>query len=141
MDSLYHEIDTLGDTSEEYEDQSSHIAGYIRKAALAGGGVLESAEFNQLHSRGFFISRIIWTVIDTQPSGDMIELEAQFGMPSSCTDFKYLVRGTYNYNERTASHNITKRSPSQIETNFFNNRLEKASKIAFDKVIEKYEEP
>ena len=137
---VYHEIDNLEETQEDKGDSSSY-AGFIRKAALAGGGVLESTEFNQLHASGFFISKIVWTVIDTVPAGDKIELEAQFGNPASCTDFKYLVRGVYNYNERTTDHNATRRSPSRIETSDFNHRLEKSAKSAFDKVMNKYTEP
>ncbi|MFC3282636.1 hypothetical protein [Litchfieldella rifensis] len=138
---VYHEIDNLDDEqddSDEDNESSTNFAGFIRKAALAGGGVLESAEFNQLHSRGFFISKIIWTVVDTLPGGDKVELEAQFGQPSSCSDFKYLVRGVYNYNDRAKIHNTTKRTPSRVETGTFNKKLEKAAKIAFDKVASIY---
>lgn len=136
---VYHEIDDLDENEDDEENASSeNFAGFIRKAALAGGGVLESAEFNQLHSRGFFISKIIWTVVDTLPGGDKVELEAQFGKPSSCTDFKYLVRGIYNYNERTQAHNVTKRTPSRVETGTFNRKLEKSAKTSFDKIMETY---
>lgn len=135
---VYHEIDDLDENDENEEDSSSNFAGFITKAALAGGGVLESTEFNQLHSRGFFISKIIWTVVDTLPGGDKVELEAQFGRPSSCTDFKYLVRGIYNYNERAQDHNVTKRTPSRIETGTFNRKLEKAAKSSFDKIMKTY---
>lgn len=135
---VYHEIDDLDENDEDEETSSANFAGFIRKAALAGGGVLESAEFNQLHSRGFFISKIIWTVVDTLSGGDKIELEAQFGMPSSCTDFKYLVRYIYNYNERTQEHNVTKRTPSRVETGTFNRKLEKAAKSSFDKIMKTY---
>lgn len=136
---VYHEIDSLEDSQETDDaDNTTNFAGFITKAALAGGGVLESAEFNQLHPRGFFISKIIWTVVDVLLSGDKVELEAQFGVPSSCTDFKYLVRGIYNYNEKSQVHNITKRTPSRVETGAFNKKLEKAAKVAFDKVSKKY---
>ena len=139
---VYHEIDSLDDNLDDDDEEiSSSYAGFIRKAALAGGGVLESAEFNQLHSSGFFICKIVWTVVDMIPGGDIIELEAQFGKPSSCTDFKYLVRGVKNYNDRTKTHNITKRPPSRVETNAFNNRLEQAAKFAFKKITQKYAEP
>mgnify|MGYP000049335930 CR=1 FL=1 len=141
---VYHKIDNLEDSLDEEnedEDESSSYAGFIRKAALAGGGVLESAEFNQLHSSGFFICKIVWTVVDELPGGDIVELEAQFGTPSSCTDFKYLVRGVRSFNERTKTQIITKRPPSRLETNAFNNRLEKAAKLAFDKIMYKYVEP
>jgi len=133
---VYHEVDDLDENDEEAS--STNFAGFIRKAVLAGGGVLESTEFNQLHSRGFFISKIIWTVVDTLPGGDKVELEAQFGMPSSCTDFKYLVRGIYNYNERTQAHNATKRTSSRVETGVFNRKLEKAAKSIFDKIMKTY---
>lgn len=137
---VYHEIDRLDDEIDDLEDDETpdNYAGFIRKAALAGGGVLDSTEFNQLHARGFFISKITWTVIDNLPGGDKIELEAQFGKPSSCTDFKYLVRGIYNYNENTRTHNVTKRTPSRLETGVFNNKLEKAAKTSFDKVASSY---
>ena len=135
---MYHEIDNLDDDDDDDEDGSDNFAGFIRKAALAGGSVLESPEFNQLHSRGFFISKIIWTVADPLPGGDKVELEAQFGKPSSCTDFKYLVRGIYNYNERTQDHNVTKRTPSKLETGVFNRKLEKAAKKSFDIVMKTY---
>ena len=135
---VYHEIDILDENEEDEESSPTNFAGFIRKAALAGGSVLESAEFNQLHSRGFFISKIIWTVVDTLPGGDKVELEAQFGRPSSCTDFKYLVRGIYNYNERTQAHNVTKRTPSRVETGTFNRKLEKAAKSSFDKIMKTY---
>jgi len=141
---VYHVVDSLEEEEEDDDDtnedqgSSTSIAGYIRKAALAGGSVLESTEFNQLHSGGFFISKIVWTVVDILPGGDRIELEAQFGSQSSCTDFKYLVRGIYNYNERTKTHNITKRTPSRVETNTFNKKLEKAAKDSFDLIMKSY---
>lgn len=135
---VYHEIDNLDGNGDDEEDSSASFAGFIRKAALAGGSVLESTEFNRLHSREFFISKIIWTVVDTLPGGDKVELEAQFGTPSSCTDFKYLVRGVYNYNERTQDHNATKRTPSRVETDTFNKKLEKAAKNSFDKIMNTY---
>jgi len=139
---VYHKIDNLEDNlDEESENESSSYAGFIQKAALAGGGVLESTEFNQLHSRGFFICKIVWTVVDIHPGGDIVELEAQFGTPSSCTDFKYLVRGVRHFNERIKTQIVTKRAPSRLETNVFNNHLEKAAKLAFDKIVHKYAEP
>jgi len=139
---VYHKIDNLEDNlDEESENESSSYAGFIQKAALAEGGVLESTEFNQLHSRGFFICKIVWTVVDIHPGGDIVELEAQFGTPSSCTDFKYLVRGVRHFNERIKTQIVTKRAPSRLETNVFNNHLEKAAKLAFDKIVHKYAEP
>ena len=137
---VYHAIDSLDDADDDEtdEEQAGRFAGYIRKAVLAGNGVLESAEFNQLHARGFFISKIVWTCDEKIKGGDRVEFEAQFGTPSSCTDFKYLVRGIYNYNERTQEHNVTRRAASPKEIKKLNILLEKAAKLSFEAVEKKY---
>jgi len=136
---VYHHIDDL-DEETDSEELSEHIAGYIRKAVLSGGGVLTSSEFNQLHKKGFFISKIIWKAVDSLPQGDMVEFEALFGNASSCSDYKYLVRGIYNYNERTAMHNVTRRAASRIEVSTLTRKLEEASKAAYALVVKKYDE-
>lgn len=136
---VHHEIDSLEDSQDDEEQEASaSYAGYINKAVLTGGSVLESAEFKQLHSNKFFISRIIWTAEDELPKGDLVEMEAQFGAPSSCTEFNYLVRGIRSFNERTSLHNVTKRSPSRSEMNHFGKEIDKASRTALKKVKEKY---
>ncbi len=136
---VFHDPDSILD-DEEGEADGSSFAGYITKAALAGNGVLESSEFNQLHKRGFYIYRIIWTSIESLTGGDKIELEAQFGSPSTCTDFKYLLRGVFNYNDRNKAHNVTKRTPTPREVNFINELLEKAAKTAYEAVMKKFVE-
>ena len=134
---IYNEVDNLDEIHDD-DDSTPDYAVYIKKAALAGGGVLDSAEFSQMHSRGFFIGKIIWTVIDKDLGGDKVELEAQFGKPSSCTDFKYLVRKIYSYNERTRDHNKSCRPPSRLETDVMNKGLETAAKMSFDKILSSY---
>ncbi|RZQ52911.1 hypothetical protein C1E23_11635 [Pseudoalteromonas phenolica] len=137
---VFHDPDSSLDEEDDDEADGSSFAGYITKAALAGSGVLESSEFNQLHNRGFYIYRIIWTSIESLTGGDKIELEAQFGSPSSCTDFKYLLRGVFNYNDRNKAHNVTKRTPTPREVNQINELLEKAAKTAYEAVIKKFVE-
>lgn len=133
---VYHDIDSLSDDD---SDEPNHYAGYINKAVLAGSGVLESAEFNQLHKRGFFIYKLVWTAIDKTDDGDKVEFEALFGEPASCSDFKYLVRGVYNFKDSTKEHNVTRRVATPKEVRELNKLLEKAAKSAYDKVIEKYQ--
>lgn len=135
---VHHGADSMNNSDDE--ESTAAYASYINKASLAGGGVLQSAEFNQLHDRGFFISKIIWTVVDNLPGGDKLELEAQFGTPASCTNFKYLVRYVYNYNTAASAHNVTTRPPSRTETSAYNTLLENAAKAAFDHVTSKYME-
>lgn len=137
---VHSEIDNLEESTEDNEVQptSAEYAGHIIKAVLTGGSVLESAEFKQLHSNKFFISKIIWTAEDLVPKGDIVELEAMFGSPASCTDFQFLVRGIRSYNEKTSTHNKTKRSPSRSEMNHFDKEIDKASKLALEEVKKIY---
>ncbi|PVZ69724.1 hypothetical protein [Pelagibaculum spongiae] len=134
---VYHQVDELDELSED-DKQDARLAGYINKAALAGQGVLDSQEFNQLHKRGFFICKIIWTVDSLIRFGDKAELEAQFGTPKSCTEFNYAVRGIFNYNERTAMHNVKRRATTHIENNELNSLLKDAAERAHDDIKTKY---
>ena len=137
---VYHDIDTLDDDNEDedLDNASASFAGFIRKANLSGGGVLESAEFGQLHKRGFFISKVIWTAEDETYGGHVVEFEAQFGTPASCTDFKYTIRGIRHFNEHTKTHNATRKPANQTEARRYSAILEKTAKATFDKVMAKY---
>ncbi len=127
---------TDGDEDQDSDVETpTNIASHIRKAALSGKGVLESEEFGQLHSKGFYISKIIWIAEDEIPGGERIELEAEFGDPIKCRAFKYLVRGIYKYNDQRSSHNVTKRTPSRDELRKYNPLMERAAKIAEQKVF------
>lgn len=133
---VFHDVDSLGDDDDD--DTSSRLGSYITKAALAGSGVLQSKEFNQLHKENFFISKIVWTAISTSKDGDKIELEALFGDASTCSDFKYLVRGVYRYNERSSAHNVTKKSATLSENHEYGGLLRKAAEKAYQDVLDKY---
>lgn len=137
---IYHNSEKLDEDEDEDEDGKSEatLASYINKAALAGEGVLESQEFNQLHARGFYIYSIIWTAVSASRNGEKVEFEAQFGAPDSCTDFKYTTRGVYNYNEKTGEHNVTRRATNQIENDNYDSLLRIASEKALKIVKQEY---
>jgi hypothetical protein len=126
--------------SEDMEDLDRDATGYISKAVLAGTGVLESSEFSQLHSKGFFISRIVWIAVDRHLTNDKrIELEAEFGNPFLCQDFKYVCKGFFERKE-DGSFNITRKPFNHQEDKEMMTLLEKASRAAFKEVLEKYGE-
>jgi hypothetical protein len=119
------------------EELDRIVTGYITKAVLNGTGVLESSEFSQLHREGFFISKIVWHVIDRDlTNSKKIELEALFKEPDSCTEFAYLCRGYYE--KRDENFNITRKSFEKGEDKPMMLLLEKAAKAAYQEVIEKY---
>jgi hypothetical protein len=135
---VFHLVEEVDEEANSSTD--ARLASYINKAALAGEGVLESQEFKQLHTRGFYIYKIIWTVISENKTGEheKVEFEAQFGTPSACTDFKYSARGVYNFNENTKAHNVTRRSTYPRESQRYDLLLREASERAFEKVKNKY---
>lgn len=128
------------DESEDMEDLGRDATGYISKAVLSGTGVLESSEFSQLHSKGFFISRIVWIAVDRHLTNDIrVELEAEFGNPALCQDFKYVCKGFFERKE-DGSFNITRKSFNHLEDKQMITLLEKASRAAFQEVLKKYGE-
>ncbi|EMI4223256.1 hypothetical protein V6439_002370 [Vibrio parahaemolyticus] len=130
------------DTVDEFDEEDSEVklASYINKAALNGAGVLESSEFNQLHSRGFYIYRIVWTSIDTSCEGPKVEFEAQFGKPDMCTDFKYSVLGVYPYNVNSAGYFITRKPATPYENEKYKALLRDASEEAHKEALNSYGE-
>ncbi|MCF2829600.1 MULTISPECIES: hypothetical protein [unclassified Pseudoalteromonas] len=135
---VYHlEQDKLDELNDD-GDSEARLASYINKAALAGAGVLESSEFKQLHKKGFYIYRIIWTAIDTAFEGAKVEFEAQFGNPKICKDFMYTVRGTYPYNSRTQDYNVTRKAATPHENEKYNMKLRDTSENAVKFAVSKY---
>lgn len=123
--------------SEDDDGFPTQFAGHIKKAVLDGDGVVNSPEFKQLHDSGFFISRVVWTVVDLNGAGDKFELEALFGEQETCTDFKYMVRGVYPALSE-GGHVINRRMPGALERNKFTELLEQASVHAFESVKSSY---
>jgi hypothetical protein len=136
----HHRPNIEDEESEDIEDLDRDVPGYISKAVLAGTGVLQSSEFSQLHSKGFFISRIVWIAVDRRLTNDRrIELEAEFGNPVLCQDFKYVCKGFFERKE-DGSFNITRKPFNLQEDKEIMTLLEKASRAAFKEVFEKYGE-
>jgi hypothetical protein len=134
------DVDFEDEESEDMEDLDRDVTGYISKAVLAGTGVLQSSEFSQLHSKGFFISRIVWIAVDRHLTNDRrVELEAEFGNPVLCQDFKYVCKGFFERKE-DGSFNITRKPFNPQEDKEMMTLLEKASRAAFKEVLEKYGE-
>lgn len=90
------------------EEDSSEIAGdeeidlgiHIKSASMKGGNVLESPQLRGFFTQGFYVSKIVWQCREKGAfDSDIFEFEAQFGEPGFCTNFSYLVRGYYEYQE------------------------------------------
>ncbi|MGR6872119.1 hypothetical protein ACU6U9_07405 [Pseudomonas sp. HK3] len=118
---------------EEYnEETDTNIGIRIDKASLKGVGVLESSELNDLHLRGFYISKIIWTAKERNlVDSDKYVLEAQFSDPDEFNNFNYLAKGFYRYisaNEFSKSKTLL----SNIDETKINIELENSAKETID---------
>lgn len=131
---VHHSIDTLSVDLDE-EDNLSNLTGSIKKAALTGDGVHLSKELQQLHKKGFFISKIVWKSKGNLYKGNIVEFEVMFGNASSCTDFKYLIRGVYDFNDRNGRNNTTRRNATRYELDVLNKKIVEASKYSYLKLV------
>jgi hypothetical protein len=89
------------DPAQPEEDQELRMSkealkALVRKVALSGENILLSPQYQQLAKDGFFISKAIWTSMETAAKGRLFEFEAEFQNPQSASDFAYRVRGMYD---------------------------------------------
>jgi hypothetical protein len=106
---------------------------HISKASLRGQGVFQSDELKVLSSKGFYISRIVWTAKGPALNSDIYEFEAQFSNADECRDFTYLPRGYYRYLEAQA-HNQTRTAFSREEEHRFGVLIEAAARATLKKL-------
>lgn len=135
-----HHQDSQLDEENEYEDddveRTVNLVGYIKKAALSGGGVLSSLEFKELVKKGFYISRVVWHIVPKDDIGDKFSLEALFKNPDDCDGFTYIVRGAYNAS--STGYNSTRRPPTREECKKLNDLIEKSAVESHSKIIAEY---
>ena len=119
------------DDDDDSEDVSSGI--HISKATLRGQGVLQSDELKLLTSKGFYISRIVWTAKLATIDSNIYEFEAQFSLPDECKAFTYLPRGYYRY-LGASGFNQTRTAFSNEEEHRFSTLIEAAARSTLQKL-------
>jgi len=133
------ETSPSNDDNQESDDQNEdeiNLGVHISRASLKGEGVLESQEMQNLISRGFYISKIIWqTKRTSEIDSDIYEFEAQFSEPETCTRFSYLVRGHYKY--LGDQHFSTSRSQLSLEEDIeLSKAIESTARASLMKIAE-----
>jgi len=104
----------------------------IDKASLKGKGVLESKQLMELEGHGFYLWKIRWTVREKPVGSELVEFEAQFGNQAKCSDFSYIVKGVYNYNNGKYAKNRV-RASSVVEQQL-KVKLEQAAQKTLDDI-------
>lgn len=96
-------VDRIVRESDDDEDaeataDTDELKALVRKVALSGENILISPQYQQLAKDGFFISRSVWTSIETTGEGRIFEFEAEFKDAQNASNFAYQIRGVYQRN-------------------------------------------
>lgn len=124
------------DSSEIADEEDTDLGIHIKSASLKGGNVLESPELRGFFTRGFYLSKIVWQCRETGLfDSDILEFEAQFGEPELCSNFSYLVRGYYEYQE-SGGHSKTRKQFGAAGDRDIGKLIESAARTAVRQLFE-----
>ncbi|PQQ35959.1 hypothetical protein C6H68_22050 [Photorhabdus luminescens] len=124
------------DDNEDEDEDSVDTGCHISKASLKGRGVLESKELNDLLSKGFYITKIIWiSVVNGFIDSNKYEFEAEFVDSDNCTLFSYRIRGQYKY--KSAGEYTNRQDVEKEKEVLLSSLMENAAREISDKIIEK----
>jgi hypothetical protein len=124
------------DVEDEKLEAEEEMLVFIKRAALDGGGLLNSEDYKRLIQKGFYISSIVWHSILQKPSQPKVEFEAMLGNPGEGSGFKYNVRGVYNW--RQDHHTQTRRPVSDADKTKYLESLEVAARNAYGTIKSKF---
>ena len=128
-------VSTLNKVDDKVIDEA--IVASIKRVILKGCSVINTTEFNSLKSKGFYISKLIWTCKkDKGVNDDLFEFEAEFGNQEKCTDFKYSCNGYYSFDTETLQHQSQKSKIYNSKENELLSLLEKSAENAFNKTLQ-----
>jgi hypothetical protein len=85
------------DLDEELEDDAAKemFAAVVHSMALSGQNLVQSQEYKDLTSRGFFITAITWRSEQERDPYDIIQFDAGFEDRKTGTGFRYQVQGAF----------------------------------------------
>jgi len=107
----------------------------VDRVSLKGSGLLSSEVFHQLKDKGFFISSIVWTMLE-KGSGTWIELEAGFEDAQAGAGFRYFIRGHRPLSPKTPGEVVKCwKAMSQEQKNELYPKIEAAAKRIADSVL------
>lgn len=127
------ELNRIKTSEDENSDDDTEIdTSFVKKVLLKGAAVDSSPIFAQLHSKGYYISRIAWASKPKVIQGDRIQVEAFFKNADLCNDFSYQIKGINNY--RNDKYNITTRAASDLEKKTISLMIESAAMNAYNAI-------
>lgn len=119
------------EVKEKFEREQ--LRSLVRKVALSGENILISPQYQQLAKDGFFISKAVWTSVETVGAGRLFEFEAEFRDAANAANFAYQIRGVYNRNQ-DGEIESTKSELSEAEKSMLKDCLEATAYGAVERV-------
>lgn len=77
----------LGERDADTEKQP-----YVVRVTLKGNEVNKTFMAGDLYKAGYYLVKVVWRMKEKLKDSELIEFEAQFGEPNSCTGFSYQAR-------------------------------------------------
>ena len=132
------ENDSAGPAASEEDEakeklERDQLRSLVRKVALSGENILISPQYQQLAKDGFFISKAVWTSVETLGAGRLFEFEAEFRDAANAANFAYQIRGVYN-RDQDGEIEKTKSELSESEKGVLKDCLEATAYSAVEKV-------
>lgn len=129
------------DLEEDLEDDAAKemFAAVVHSMALSGQNLVQSQEYKDLTSRGFFITSITWRSEHEREPNDIVQFDAGFEDRKTGTGFKYQVQGAFRAHKGTHRKSIVHVSDLE-KTNLFSILEDTARKVLSDLLSEAEEE-
>lgn len=129
-----------GDFDIENElDESAEKAMFaaVHSMSLSGQNLVQSQEYKELTSRGFFITAITWKTEHEREPNDIVQFDAGFEDRKAGTGFKYQVQGVYRAHK--GAHRKTMVHTEDLERTKLLSLLENTAKRVLSELLEESE--
>lgn len=127
------EIENEESSDTEVIKRGDQLKALVRRVALSGENILISPQYQQLTADGFFITRVLWTSMETADKGRVFEFEAEFKDAQEAADFAYQVRGVYD-RDKDGELSKSKSDLTDSERNLVRANLEASAYESVEKV-------
>lgn len=129
------------DLEEDLEDDASKemFAAVVHSMALSGQNLVQSQEYKDLTSRGFFITSITWRSEYEREPNDIVQFDAGFEDRKTGTGFKYQVQGAFRAHKGMHRKTIV-HVPDLERTKLFSILEDTARKVLSDLLSQAEEE-
>lgn len=118
---------------EREEEDDVEKSPYVERVGLRGEGVNRSFVIDDLYKKEYYVIKVVWRIKSTKNTdGDIMEVEAQFSSPESCTDFSYRTKSVIICED--GRQTAKKRSPKKEEQDSLFRLIEEAAKRSLVKL-------